>query len=77
MDCYRYLTQLARWDGGQVDPEAQALAEKARFSQHAITPAERQTMAAMFHQERQRLSSTLPSVRRSLFHYWWGAPKLL
>lgn len=77
MDCYRYLTQLARWDGGQVDPEAQALAEKARFSQHAITPAERQTMAAMFQQERQRLATTLPSVRRSLFHYWWGAPRLL
>ena len=38
---YRYLTRLTRW-GGAIPPEAEALAKKARFSQHASTRQERQ-----------------------------------
>ncbi len=71
LDCYRWLTRLTRW-GGRLDPAAQALAEKARFSRHTLTEDERQVMAALFHRERARLAADLPLWKRLPFLYLWG-----
>lgn len=71
---YRCLLRLKRW-GGEVDEEALALAQKARFSQHTLTPEERQTMADKVDRQRLRLSRRLHPVKRTIFLYWWGKPK--
>ncbi len=75
LDCYRWLTCLARWDNSDVAPEALRLAQKARFSQHSLTEEERQVMADLFRQKRARLAATLPLWKRLPFLYLWGRPQ--
>ena len=41
---YRYIRRLSRISGRKIPPAVVSLAEKARFSQHDITEAERQTV---------------------------------
>ncbi len=71
---YRCLLRLKRW-GGEVDEEAFALAQKARFSQHTLVPEERQAMADKVDRQRLRLLRRLSPVKRVIFLYWWGKPK--
>lgn len=73
LDAYRCLLQLRRW-GGQVDPRALELAQKARFSQHTLTPEELGEMRAFVAAEQARLCAGLTGVRRLAFLYLWGRP---
>lgn len=70
---YRCLTRLEKW-GGTLPEQALALARKARFSQHTLTPRERQAMAGMVDRQRAWLRESLPPVKRLLFRYLWGWP---
>lgn len=74
LDGYRYLLRLQRW-GGKLDDDILALAQKAKFSQHTLTPEEQQTMTACVERERLRLSRSLPLFQRLVFRFWWGKPK--
>ena len=73
LDGYRCLLLLRHW-GGQVDPRAEELAQKARFSQHTLTREERDEMRAFVDRERSRLCGSLGTVRRMAFLYLWGRP---
>ena len=71
---YRCLLRLRRW-GGLVEPQAQELAQKARFSQHPLTSEEADVMRALVDAQRARLCACLPPVRRAAFLYLWGRPQ--
>ena len=71
---YRCLLRLRRW-GGLVEPQAQELAQKARFSQHPLTSDEADVMRALVDAQRARLCTCLPPVRRAAFLYLWGRPQ--
>ena len=71
IDMYRYLVRLSR-RGGRIPDEAQALAEKAKFSQHTLTEDERSTMAALTQREAESLDARLSPVKRLLLRYWFG-----
>lgn len=71
---YRCLLRLRRW-GGRVDGRAEELAQKARFSRHALTQEEGDEARALVDAERARLCASLPPVRRAAFLYLWGGPQ--
>ena len=71
---YRCLLRLRRW-GGLVEPQAEELAQKARFSQHPLTSDEADVMRALVDAQRARLCTCLPPVRRAVFLYLWGRPQ--
>ena len=71
---YRCLLRLRRW-GGLVEPQAEELAQKARFSQHPLTSDEADVMRALVDAQRARLCTCLPPVRRAAFLYLWGRPQ--
>lgn len=68
---YACHQRLKRW-GGQESQELTALAEKARFSQHTLTAAERDRAAGLFEKEAQRVYGALPGWKKPLFTLWWG-----
>lgn len=68
---YRYLNALERRAGAACPPEALALAQKARFSQHVITGEERAAMEAMAQAAADRVKA-LPLWRRLLLKYVWA-----
>ena len=72
--CYGYLCRLERW-GGELDPQAVELAQKARFSQHTLTEEELRTLRALVDRERVRLCAAPGRAKRLAFRYWWGMPK--
>lgn len=74
LDGYGYLLRLARW-GGEVAPRALELAQKARFSQHTLTPEELAEMRAFVDAERARLCASPPMWKRLALRYLWGKPK--
>lgn len=68
---YRYLLALDRRAKVPVPDEAEALAQKAYFSQHTLTPEERAAMEAMARAAANRANtSSLP--RRLLLKYVWA-----
>lgn len=71
---YGYLRGMERW-GGQIDPRAQELAEKARFSQHTLTDGELDEMRALVDGERERLCASPSLWKRLAARYRWGRPK--
>jgi len=71
IEAYRYLQRLAR-RGGRIPPQALALAQKAKFSQHTLTEDERSAAVDAAQAEAKRLDGTLPLGRRILLRYLWG-----
>ncbi len=71
---YRCLLRLRRW-GGQVNPRAEELAQKARFSRHSLTPEEGAEAHALADRERARLCACLSGVKCWAFLYLWGRPQ--
>lgn len=63
---YGYLERLARW-GGVMEPEAVSLAQKAKFSQHALTETERDSMLAFTENQRINVWNGLPWWKKPLF----------
>ncbi|MBD5133758.1 MAG: transglutaminase domain-containing protein [Clostridiales bacterium] len=73
LDGYGYLRRMERW-GGELHPRALELAQKAKFSQHTLTPEELDEMRAFVDKERERLCAC-PSVwKRLAARYLWGKP---
>lgn len=62
---------LKSW-GGQASEELTALAEKARFSQHTLTAAERERAVELFQEEARRVYGALPPWKRGVFILLWG-----
>ncbi len=70
---YGCLRRLERW-GGRVDERAVDLAQKAKFSQHTLTPEELAELRGLADRERARLCAQLSPVKRLAFRYLWGRP---
>ncbi len=68
---YGRLRALAPW-GGREDGRLRELAEKARFSQHILTPSERDEAARLYRREAARVESALPKWKRWVFRYVRG-----
>ena len=68
---YRELLRLAPW-GGREDPEVTRLAQKARFSPHVLTGAERRTALERLRREARRTAEALPAWKRLLFRLFRG-----
>ena len=68
IDAYRYLVRLSRW-GGCIPEEVEALAKKAKFSQHPLTAAERDAVLAAAREQAAAVWQSLPWWRRVLFRY--------
>lgn len=68
---YRELLRLAPW-GGREDPEVTRLAQKARFSPHVLTGAERRTALERLRREARRTAGALPAWKRLLFRLFRG-----
>lgn len=66
--CHR---KLKPW-GGQEREELTTLAEKARFSSHTLTKAERDRAAELFYTEKRELEGKLPAWKRPFFFLFWG-----
>lgn len=66
IDAYCRCLRLARW-GGEMDPELEALARKAKFSQHTLTEEERSQAWAALEAVRERVDGTLPWWKRWVF----------
>ena len=62
---YRWFGQLERW-GGKAGAETEALARKARFSQHSLTQQERSLVLGQFRDEVVRLRQSVPVWKRWL-----------
>ena len=73
--CYGYLCRLERWGGG-MDPRAEELAQKARFSQHTLTEEELDLLRYLVDQERSILCAALDLPMQLVFRYWWGNSKV-
>ncbi len=63
---YGYMERLVRW-GGNIEPEAISLAQRAKFSQHALTEAERAQMLSLADSQRERAWESMSKWRRLLF----------
>ncbi len=63
---YGYMERLVRW-GGNIEPEAISLAQRAKFSQHALTEAERAQMLSLADSQRERAWEGMSKWRRLLF----------
>lgn len=74
LDGYGYLQGMERW-GGQIDPRALELAQKARFSQHTLTREELDEMRALIDGERARLCASPDRWKRLAARYRWGRPE--
>ena len=68
---YRYLRRLEPW-GGETPEEITELAKKARFSNHALTEAERDAAVRAARDMARRVDAALPWWRRLLFRYVLG-----
>ena len=68
---YACRQRLKSW-GGKESEELTALAEKARFSQHILTAAERDRGAQLFEEEARRVYEALPGWKKPLFTLLWG-----
>ena len=74
LDCYRWLSRMRAW-GGEIPPEARALAEKAMYSGRTLSEEERRTAVSHFNAQRLRLWKRLYGWRRLTFLWLWGGPK--
>lgn len=72
---YGCLLRLERW-GGEAAPRALELAQKAKFSQHTLTPEELGELRALVDRERARLCASPPGWRRLAALYVWGRPQM-
>ena len=68
---YRQAERVLRY-GGEMPPELQQCAEKARFSQHEISQEELQRCAALLEELTQSVAEGLSRRRKLLFHYGSG-----
>lgn len=68
---YGYLLAALRRGGTSLPEAAVELAKKAAFSQHTLTPAERQAMEG-YARTAQRALSAAPWYRRLLLRYLWA-----
>lgn len=73
LEAWGWWGLLARW-GGQTDPRALELAQKARFSQHALTEGERDEMLSLLRREINRVEEGLQGWRRPLFRLLFPPP---
>ncbi len=71
---YRCLRRMERW-GGRVSERAVELAQKAKFSQHTLTPEELAELRGFVDGERERLCIVLEPVERLVFRLLWGMPQ--
>lgn len=67
IEVYGWYQKLFSW-GGKPDRQMEALARKAKFSQHTLTAEERQEALNILRQEITRLSAK-PSWKRPVFRY--------
>lgn len=70
LEIYGRFQALTRW-GGTIPEELTELAQKARFSQHRLTEAERRQAKALLTRELRRVGKDLPSWKRLLFWLVW------
>lgn len=71
--CYRQLLQLLPYTGDTTpDPQAVALAEKARFSQHTLTGSEVSFLQGKVERTALQLEQTLPLLQRLWLQYGRG-----
>lgn len=71
---YSCLLRLERWGGG-IAPRALELAQKAKFSQHTLTPEELAELRVFVDRERARLCASPPLWKRLAARYLWGRPR--
>ncbi len=74
LDSYRWLSRMRPW-GGEIPPEAAALAEKAMYSGRPLTEEERRRAVALYDGQRQLLWMRLYGWRRLTFLWLWGGPE--
>lgn len=65
IDAYLRCRRLLRWGGCEADPGLEALAGKAKFSQHTLSEAERVSAWARLEDVRSRTEAALPAWK-----YW-------
>lgn len=65
---YAYLQDLASF-GARIDPLAEELVLKAKFSQHLLTPAEMQILWDDARSTAKAVYGTLPAIRKLAFKY--------
>lgn len=72
LSAYRYLSALARRGNIPTDPQAEALAQKAAFSQHTLVPEEVQAMRDLTQAtiKAARAHGSLP--HRLMLRYFWA-----
>lgn len=70
LELYGCFQRLERW-GGETPEELTALAQKARFSQHRITEAERDEARRQLHRFIRKTGQQLPGWRRLFFWLFW------
>lgn len=68
LSIYAYLLRLARY-GGEIPAEITEFAEKARFSQHRITPEELLRMKEFAGSLARKIYASLPKGKRFRFRY--------
>lgn len=68
---YVWLQALEPW-GVPCPEEIAALARKAHFSQHTLTPQERDTIIGYVREQAAQIDRALPLPRRLVFRYWKG-----
>ncbi|MGN0985935.1 MAG: transglutaminase-like domain-containing protein [Candidatus Enterenecus sp.] len=68
LEIYGWHEALRAW-GGREDPRLEELAQKARFSQHALTGEERREALNILRREIGRVRARLPAWKRPLFGY--------
>ena len=66
IDAYRRCRRLEAW-GGAMDPALEELARKAKFSQHTLTPEEREAAWSLLEAVRTRVDGALPWWKRWVF----------
>lgn len=68
IDVWGWFQQLIRW-GGKLEKDVEMLAQKARFSQHTLTEAEREMALRQLIDEISRCKMALPRWKQPLFAF--------
>ena len=70
LEIYGRFQALTRW-GGTIPEEVTELAQKARFSQHRLTEAERRQAVSLLTRALRRVGKALPPWKQLLFWIIW------
>ena len=72
---YGWFLDLAPWGGPPPDRAVTAAAERARFSQHTLTEAERADVLRALSRAIRAAGAALPPGRAALFRFLFRFPK--